>query len=71
MLEHEEMILQAIYAEIDDLMNERARLTEKNIRLRELVQTLLDNDPADLAADGGITVFDVWCKEARQVLAQI
>ena len=38
-------------------------------RLRNLVQTLIDNDPDELAADGGVTVLDVWRKEARRLLA--
>jgi hypothetical protein len=36
-------------------------------KLQALIQCLLDNDPNDLAADG-ITVLDVWRKEARRAL---
>lgn len=45
--------LKALLAEID--------------ALRDLVQTLLDNDPDTDAADG-ITVLDVWRKRASSVL---
>jgi len=38
-------------------------------RLRYLVQTLLDEDPNDLAADGGVTVLDVWRRDAEHELA--
>lgn len=37
-------------------------------QLRSLVQCLLDEDPNDLAADGGVTVLDVWRKQARTIL---
>jgi hypothetical protein len=37
-------------------------------RLRMLVQALLDNDPDDMAADG-VTVLEVWRKEAARILA--
>lgn len=36
-------------------------------RVRSLVATLLDNDPGDAAADG-VTVLDVWRREARTLL---
>lgn len=36
-------------------------------RLRALVQCLLDNDPDDYAADG-VTVLQVWRKQAREAL---
>ena len=36
-------------------------------RLRVLVQAMLDNEPGDMAADG-VTVFDVWRKDARRAL---
>lgn len=39
------------------------------VRLEELVKALIENDPAELAADGGVTVLDVWRKDARAVLA--
>lgn len=37
-------------------------------RLEDLVQCLIDNDPEDLAADGGIRVIDVWRKDAERAL---
>jgi hypothetical protein len=37
--------------------------------LEDLVRCLIDNDPEDLAADGGIRVIDVWRKEAERALA--
>lgn len=37
-------------------------------RLRGLVRCLLDNEPDDMAADG-VTVLDVWRKDARAALA--
>jgi hypothetical protein len=36
--------------------------------LRDLVQCLIDNDPEDIAADGGVRVIDVWRKEAEAAL---
>ena len=30
----------------------------------------LDNDPNELAADGGVTVLDVWRKDARSILSK-
>ena len=38
------------------------------LRLRSLVIAMLENDPSELAADGGITVLDVWRKDARALL---
>ncbi len=37
-------------------------------RLRALIKTMLDEDPNDLAADGGVTVLDVWRKKALRAL---
>jgi hypothetical protein len=37
-------------------------------RLEDLIQCLIDNDPEDLAADGGIRVIDVWRKDAERAL---
>jgi hypothetical protein len=47
--------------------NEKHALRAEIIRLRSLVQCLLDNDPNDDAADG-VTVLMAWRKEARAVL---
>ncbi len=45
------------------------RLVVMNEKLQTLVQALLDNDPDDDAADG-VTVLDVWRKDARAILAE-
>lgn len=37
--------------------------------LRALVQTMINEDPNDMAADG-VTVLDVWRKEAKRALTQ-
>lgn len=47
---------------------ERDALQRRVRKLEYLVQCLLDEDPNDLAADGGVTVLDVWRKEARAAL---
>ena len=47
--------------------NEISRLRAENRRLRELIRVLLENNPNDDAADG-VSVLDVWRKEARRVL---
>jgi len=39
--------------------------------LRDLVQTLIDEEPDDSAADGGVTVLMVWRQRAQQALARI
>lgn len=54
--------------EIAKLVNELRDARAENERLRALVQALLDNDPDDDAADG-VTVLEVWRKEARRALA--
>lgn len=46
-----------------------ARQTRYVRTLEDLVQCLIDNDPEDLAADGGIRVIDVWRKDAERALA--
>lgn len=48
---------------------DRERKTLDEItRLRELVQCLLDNDPNEPAADGGVTVLQVWRQDALRAL---
>jgi hypothetical protein len=42
-------------------------LRAENGRLRELIRVLLENDPNDDAADG-VSVLDVWRKEAHRML---
>lgn len=39
-------------------------------RLRNLVKDLIENDPHESVADGGITVLDVWRKDAKRLLAK-
>lgn len=47
----------------------RAEAAESSLATaRQLIQTLLDNDPNDMAADG-VTVFDVWRMEALIALS--
>lgn len=58
------------YIDIDAANIELARLRAENARLRNLVQSLIDNDPADMAGDG-ITVLMEWRKQARAVLGII
>ena len=45
-----------------------AELAETEAKLRDLVQTLIDNDPNDMAADG-VTVLDVWRNAALAALS--
>jgi len=40
-------------------------------RLRDLVKTLIENDPAEPVADNGATVLDVWRDRAKGVLASV
>jgi hypothetical protein len=49
------------------LAAERDALQARVAELRRLVQCLIDVDPEDMAADG-VTVLDVWRKEARAAL---
>jgi hypothetical protein len=51
-----------------DALKARSRdLKDENRRLRSLIRTLIENDPDDMAADG-VTVLEVWRKEAAQML---
>lgn len=43
---------------------------DDNKLLRDLVQTLLDNDPEDMIADNGMRVMDGWRERARRILAK-
>lgn len=42
-------------------------LKKRVTKLERLVQCLIDEDPYDMAADG-VTVLEVWRKEAREAL---
>jgi hypothetical protein len=44
-----------------------SQMAAELFELRRLVHALLENDPNDMAADG-VTVLDVWRKEARRIL---
>jgi len=39
-------------------------------RLSDLVRGLLENDPDDIIADGGVTVLDEWRKQACAALSK-
>lgn len=41
----------------------------ENVRLRDLVQTLIENDANEPIADNGMTVLDGWRVRARAVLS--
>lgn len=43
---------------------------DKIDELRDLVQTLLDEDPNEPIADNGMTVLDGWRERARRALTQ-
>lgn len=44
------------------------RAADEIKRLRDLVQTLIENDPDEPISDGGHVVLDLWRHEARQAL---
>lgn len=58
----------ALLAENRTLRAELAAERERCAKLERLIQILLDEDPNDLAADGGVTVLDVWRKDARRAI---
>ena len=37
-------------------------------RMQSLIETLLDNDPMEYVANGGVTVLDVWRKDAAHIV---
>lgn len=47
---------------------EIADLDRRNRVLTELVRALVVSDPNAIAADGGVTVLEVWRAKARAVL---
>jgi len=57
------------WADADTLLAEIERLRGFEARLKGLVQCLLENDPDDVVADGGITVLMVWRSDAAHLLA--
>lgn len=62
------MEMQSIEYEHGRLWEEKETAEARIAELEALVQTLIDNDPDDMAADG-VTVLDVWRKDARKALA--
>jgi phage shock protein A len=53
-----------------ELQERITTLVNENARLKDLVRTLLENEPDDLIADGGITVLDGWRDSARYLLGK-
>jgi hypothetical protein len=51
-----------------ELQERISTLVNEIERLRDLVQTLLDNDPNETVADNGMTVLDAWRDQARHVI---
>lgn len=60
------------YGQILNGAKHRAKTAEAQVeRLTSFVQCLIDNDPEELCADGGITVLDVWRKDVTAFLRDI
>jgi uncharacterized protein (DUF3084 family) len=53
-----------------ELQERISTLVNESARLKDLVRTLLENEPDDLIADGGITVLDGWRDSARYLLGK-
>lgn len=53
-----------------EYVTEIERLQAENARLRNLVQTIYDNDPAGTVADNGMTVLDAWREQAKPYVQQ-
>ena len=51
---------------MDELASDYEHLREYCDKLETLILTLIENEPADTAADG-VTVLEVWRKEAREL----
>lgn len=47
-----------------------ASLKRENQLLRELIQSMIDNDPNEVVADSGETVIDQWRQDAIRLLAR-
>lgn len=52
------------------LRQERDGAERQVATLRNLVRTLIDNDPDEPISDAGHTVIDLWRHEARAALAE-
>lgn len=55
-------------AAVNGLIHSLEQRDETINLLCSLVQGMIDNDPDDLAADGGVRVLDVWRKNAEQIM---
>jgi hypothetical protein len=53
---------------VQKLQADLAAADRLNRELRALVLALLESDPNALAADGGVTVLDVWRAKARAAI---
>lgn len=53
--------------QVERLLAAKREAEDQNRRLRDLVQCLIDNEPDDAAADG-VSVLDVWRKNASAML---
>mgnify|MGYP006935522010 CR=1 FL=1 len=54
-------------------LNQQSEMERKAAMYNELlalVKCLVDNEPDDGAADGGITVYDVWLVDAKRAIAK-
>jgi hypothetical protein len=60
--------LDAARTDIDTLKGDLRASEEREAKLRSLVMCLIDNDPYDSIADGGVVVLDQWRKDARSLL---
>lgn len=55
--------------EVDRWKSMEYRESDRNGLLRKLVENMVENDPADMAADG-VTVLDAWRRDARAALGE-
>ena len=60
----------ATLASLQAAEQERDAERAKVKRLTRLVRTMIDNNPLEYVADGGVTVLDVWRSEARAALRE-
>lgn len=49
-------------------VNEAPELHKRIAELESLVRCLLENDPDEYAADGGVRVIDLWLNDAQRIL---
>jgi len=60
--------IKRLRAQIVDMDLDRTHNAKERDRLRDLVLTLIDNDPYAPIADNGMTVLDGWRERARKEL---